>query len=84
MGAKRRTGGGAKRPKLGQVVTATGAKRFEDGCETSWGGGGAKRLWCEMSWSLFNRRPHIGSKLSFFYACVCMYLLLFKYKKILK
>ena len=25
-----------------------GAKRLEDGCETSWG---AKRLWCEMSWS---------------------------------
>ena len=42
---------GAKRPKLGQVVTATGAKRLEDGCETSWGGGGAKRLWCEMFWS---------------------------------
>ena len=33
-------GGGAKRLKLGQVVTATGAKRLEDGCETSWGGGG--------------------------------------------
>ena len=48
MGAKRLTGAGAKRLKLGLVVTATGAKRLEDGCETSWG---AKRLWCEMSWS---------------------------------
>ena len=35
---------GAKRLKLGQVVTATGAKRLEDDCETSWG---AKRLWCD-------------------------------------
>ena len=33
-------GGRAKRLKLGQVVTATGAKRLEDGCETTWGGGG--------------------------------------------
>ena len=39
---------GAKRLKLGQVVTAMGAERLEDGCETSLG---AKRLWCEMSWS---------------------------------
>ena len=50
MGAKRLTGGvgggGAKRLKLGQVVTVTGAKRLENGCKTSWG---AKRLWCEMS-----------------------------------
>ena len=38
MGAKRLTGGGGgKRLKLGQVVTATGAKRLEDGCKTSWG-----------------------------------------------
>ena len=43
--------GGEKRLKLGQVITATGAKRLEDWCETSWRGGGAKRLWCEMSWS---------------------------------
>ena len=48
VGAKRLKEG-AKLLKLGQVVTATGAKRLEDGCETSWG---AKRLWCEMSWSL--------------------------------
>ena len=31
---------GAKRLKLGQIVTRTGAKRLEDGCETAWGGGG--------------------------------------------
>ena len=31
-----------------ELGTATGAKRLEDGCETSWG---AKHLWCEMSWS---------------------------------
>ena len=37
---------GAKRLQLGQVVTVTGAKHLEDGCETSWE---AKRLWCEMS-----------------------------------
>ena len=45
VGAKRLTGG-RNVLNLGQVVTATGAERLEDGCETS---RGAKRLWCEMS-----------------------------------
>ena len=45
VGAKRLTG---ERNVLNWVVTATGLKRLENGCETSWG---AKHLWCEMSWS---------------------------------
>ena len=44
VGTKRLTRGGGG-PNLGQVVTATGAKRLEDGCEPSWG---AKRLWCDV------------------------------------
>ena len=35
--------------KLEQVVTATGAKRPEEGCETFLG---SKCLWCEMSWNV--------------------------------
>ena len=31
-----------------EVVTATEAKRLEDGCKTHWG---ARRLWCEKSWN---------------------------------
>ena len=38
VGAKRLTGG-RNVLKLGQIITATGAKRLEDGCERSLGGG---------------------------------------------
>ena len=47
---------GEKRLKLRKIVMATGAKRLEDGCETSWGV--SKRLWCEMSWSLMNSNDY--------------------------